>query len=364
MQINNVLIKTNRHKKMIQDSIERVLASGLLILGPEVQKFESLFSQYLSVNHCVGVANGTDAIELSLRALGIGAGDQVATVANAGMYTTIAILAIGATPYFMDVAEDTHCATFDEVKLAVNAGVKAIVVTHLYGLIIPEIALIVEYCAVNHVLLIEDCAQAHGAQINGKYAGTYGDIASFSFYPTKNLGALGDGGAVVMNNQTLANHVRSLRTYGWSDKYTVRIVGGRNSRLDELQAAILSGFLPFLDEANIRRREIATLYSSLIHNPNVMVPPVRGEEYVAHLYVVQTPYRAQLQEHLYNNDIGSSVHYPIPDYQQPVFGNRFSEMQLQTTEKLQKEILTLPSYPEMTDEEVHTVIAHINKWAL
>lgn len=361
-QINNLSARIARHQMQIKASIDRVIASGWLVLGPEVKEFEQSFAAYLGASHCVSLANGTDAIELALKSMGVGFGDHVATVANAGMYTTTALLAIGAEPYFIDVDLDTRGAMLAEVMRSVEAGVKAVVVTHLYGLALPEIALIAEYCAQKSIPLLEDCAQAHGAQVKGKRVGTFGDAASFSFYPTKNLGALGDGGAVVTNNQKLAEKVGLLRQYGWTAKYKVDVLGARNSRLDEMQAAILSEFLPLLDGANARRREIAARYSTLISHPNVTVPQVGGAEYVAHLYVIRSRQRDDLCEHLRTLKIASDVHYPIPDYRQPVFGDHFAETRLQSTECLANEILTLPCYPEMSDEEVDQVIIAVNSW--
>lgn len=361
-QINNLSAKITKHQTQIKASIDRVIASGWLVLGPEVKQFEESFAAYLGACHCVSLANGTDAIELALKSMGVGPGDRVATVANAGMYTTTAILAIGAEPYFMDVDIDTRGATLAEVTRAVEAGIKAVVVTHLYGLAIPEIAQIAQYCTQNGVPLLEDCAQAHGSQVNGKRVGTFGDAASFSFYPTKNLGALGDGGAVVTCNPELAEKVGLLRQYGWTSKYRVEVAGARNSRLDEMQAAILSEFLPHLDEANARRREIAARYSTLIHHPNVALPQEGGTDYVAHLYIIRSQQRDALREHLRKLKIASDVHYPIPDYRQPVFGERFAEIHLQTTERLANEILTLPCYPEMNDEEINYIIAAVNGW--
>lgn len=361
-QINNLLARITKHQTQIKASIDRVIASGWLVLGPEVKQFEQSFAAFLGASYCVSLANGTDAIELALKSMGIGFGDRVATVANAGMYSTTAILAIGADPYFMDVDIDTRGATLAEVARAVEAGVQAVVVTHLYGLAIPGIAQISQYCTQKGVPLLEDCAQAHGSLVNGKRVGTFGDAASFSFYPTKNLGALGDGGAVVTCNPKLAEKVGLLRQYGWTSKYRVEVAGARNSRLDEMQAAILSGFLSDLDATNTRRREIALRYSALIRHSDVLVPQAGGAEYVAHLYVVRSSRRDALRNHLRIKDIASDVHYPIPDYQQPLFGDRFADTRLENTERLIREILTLPCYPEMSNEEVDHVIAAVNSW--
>ena len=364
LQINNLSAKIAKHQTKIQSAINRVINSGWIVLGPEVKQFEQLFAEYLGVNYCVSLANGTDAIELALKAMGIVHGDHVATTANAGMYTTTALLAIGAEPYFMDVDIDTCGATLAEVKQAIDAGVKAVVVTHLFGLGIPEIASIAEYCAKKQVPLLEDCAQAHGAQVNGKHVGAFGDAASFSFYPTKNLGALGDGGAVVSNNVKIAEKVKLLRQYGWIEKYKVTMPGARNSRLDEMQAAILAEFLPHLDQANARRRKIARQYSQLIQHPNVLVPVVGGEEYVAHLYVIRSLQRDALRAYLQTKAIATDIHYPIPDYRQPLLAQRYAGISLKNTELLAQEILTLPCYPEMTDIEVQQVVTAVNDWPL
>lgn len=286
----------------------------------------------------------------------------MATVANAGMYTTTALLAIGAEPYFLDVDLISRNTTLAEVERSLAAGVKAVVVTHLYGLAAPEIREIADCCARYRIPLLEDCAQAHGASLKKKRVGTFGNAASFSFYPTKNLGALGDGGAVVTGNDEIAEKVSRLRQYGWTSKYQVEVGGARNSRLDEIQAAILSVYLPDLDTSNARRREIAARYSSQIVHPEVLLPAQGGDEYVAHLYVVQSTLRDGLRAHLRGFDIATDVHYPIPDYRQPVFCDRFESISLENTERLSREILTLPCYPEMTDEQVGHVIDAVNTW--
>jgi len=363
-QINNLSAKINKYQDQIKVATNRVMASGWLILGPEVTQFETAFANYLGASHCICVGNGTDAIELALRAMGVEAGDHVATVANAGMYTTIALLAIGAKPYFLDVDLTTHNVTLAEVKQAVAAGVKAIVVTHLYGLMVPEIEAIAQYCSQKSIPLLEDCAQVHGAKINGQYAGTFGDAASFSFYPTKNLGALGDGGAIITSRFEIFERVKRLRQYGWTTKYQVGVPGARNSRLDDIQAAILSVFLPVLDELNARRRDIATRYTDGITHPNIVTPPKSGAAYVAHLYVVRCQHRNKLREHLSRQHIASEIHYPIPDHEQPIFGKQFQNISLPHTEQLKNEVMTLPCYPEMSDAEVDHVIDSVNGWVL
>lgn len=362
LQLNNIGFRLAGSRLQIDRVVDRVLSNGWFVLGPEVQAFELAFADYLNAHHCVSCANGTDAIELALRSLGVVQGERVATVANAGMYTTTALSAIGAEPLYVDVDLNSRNVSLAEVKRAIDRGSKAVVVTHLYGLAAPEIKEIAALCKSQNVPLLEDCAQVHGAKVGNQHVGTFGDAASFSFYPTKNLGALGDGGAVLTNNPEIAESVRRLRQYGWTKKYTVETAGARNSRLDEIQAAILSVFLPALDAANARRRAIATQYSHSIRHPKVKVPAVYGEEFVAHLYVVRVEGREALREHLKSHYIATDVHYPIPDYRQPVFGDRYAALRLPNTEQLAEEIMTLPCYPEMTDAQVEQVITAVNSW--
>ena len=361
--INDLSARLARHEARIKGAVDRVIASGWLVLGPEVKRFEQSFAQFHSSPHCVSVANGTDALEFVLRAVGVAGGDPVATVANAGMYATTAMLAIGAQPHFMDVDLETRVATLSEVKRVVESGCKAVVVTHLYGQAIPDVAAMADYCAAKGVPLIEDCAQAHGASVGGKRVGSFGAAATFSFYPTKNLGALGDGGAVITGDADLAESVRLLRQYGWTEKYKVERAGARNSRLDELQAAILSELLPHLDETNVRRRAIASTYSRSLQHSRVTAPAERGDDYVAHLYVVRCDQRDSLRAHLTRSGIGSDVHYPIPDHRQPLFNRRFEGVRLANTERLSSEVLTLPCYAEMRDADVDRVVHAVNGWA-
>ncbi len=360
--INDLGAHARARQDVIRQALERVVSSGWFVMGPEVRAFEEEFSTWLGVSRTLGVGNGTDALELALRALGVTRNDTVATVANAGMYTCTALLAIGAKPFFMDVDPQSGLASLVECERALDAGVKAVVVTHLYGLAVPDIEAIADRCRRSAVPLIEDCAQAHGAVINGRKTGTFGDIGCFSFYPTKNLGALGDGGAVVVRDAGLGDRLAQLRQYGWSGKYTVSQPGGRNSRLDEMQAAVLREFLPLLDGWNERRRQIARRYASLITHQAVSLPRFEADEYVAHLYVVRTRNPAGLKDHLQAYMVGSDVHYPIPDHRQSVFAGAYDEVALPVTEQLAGEILTLPCYPEMSDNDVQQVAEAVNTW--
>ena len=360
--INDLSARLARHASIIDNAVRQVVDSGWWVLGPRVQEFERQFAGYLGVSDCVGVANGTDAIELALRALGVGPGVLVATVANAGMYATAALLAAGGGPWFMDVDADSHLVTVAEVERALSAGVRVIVVTHLYGRAVAEMAVIAELCRRHGAHLIEDCAQAHGASIDGRRAGSFGNAATFSFYPTKNLGALGDGGAVATDDPELARRLRQLRQYGWGDKYHVEVAGGRNSRLDEMQAAILVALLPDLDCANARRHAIAQAYGMGIRHALVEAP-LPGPGDVAHLYVLRCRNRQSLREHLSRAGIATDVHYPVADHRQPVFAGRYAEVELEQTERLTSEILTLPCYPELADQQVAAVINAVNGWS-
>jgi dTDP-3-amino-2,3,6-trideoxy-4-keto-D-glucose/dTDP-3-amino-3,4,6-trideoxy-alpha-D-glucose/dTDP-2,6-dideoxy-D-kanosamine transaminase len=335
MLMNNLSPKLNNHRQAIDAAVARVLSRSWFILGPEVTAFEKAFAEYIGVEFCLTVANGTDALEIGLRSVGIKSGDTVATTANSGFYTSTAILAIGASPIYLDVDVQSRVVTLSEVKRAIALGAKAIVATHLFGQAIPDIIEIADLCQLHSVSLIEDCAQSHGAKIEGQQVGSFGDVGCFSFYPTKNLGALGDGGAIVTNQSELAKQITAFRQYGWSAKYNVESLG-RNSRLDEIQAAILGEFLPHLDSWNLRRREIALLYSEKINHPDIFHPLVGKDDYVAHLYVIRSSERDKLQAYLQLNNIGSDIHYPIPDTRQEIFKNCYADIFLPNTEKLSK----------------------------
>lgn len=313
-------------------SAKRVIDSHWYILGNEVNKFESEFSDYLSSKHCISLANGTEAIEISLRAAGVTAGDYVVTTANAGFYSSTAIYAVGAIPVYVDIEplSLTMCAT--SFASALSYKPKAVIITHLYGQLSPAIFEIIDIAKQNDIVVVEDCAQAHGAFSNGKRAGTIGDIASFSFYPTKNLGALGDGGAIVTNNDEFAQLARQIRQYGWSKKYHVELPGGKNSRLDEMQAAFLREKLPHLDHENEERRKIAIKYNEGLKGLPISLPFSTGNDYVAHLYIIQSDLRDELITFLKAKNIGCDIHYPIPDYEQEAYSSSHVQQSLAVTE--------------------------------
>ncbi len=343
----------------LQAAADRVLSSGWYVLGPELRAFEAHFATYCGTEDCVGVANGTDALELALRAVGVRPGEQVITTANAGMYSTTAIRAVGARPVYVDIDRETMNMDPAALERALTPEIKAVIVTHLYG----RMAAMAELMALaerSGVPVVEDCAQAHGAQLDGKKAGSLGAVGCFSFYPTKNLGALGDGGAVVTSEAEIAERLRMLRQYGWSKKYCSELAGGRNSRLDELQAAILAAKLPHLDSWNEERRNIAERYTSGLQNLGLGLPELSGEDYVAHLYVIRTASRDTLSQRLSDAGIATDIHYPVPDHQQEsALEYEAERWDLPVTEECSQQVLTLPCFYGMTGDEISRTIAAV-----
>jgi dTDP-4-amino-4,6-dideoxygalactose transaminase len=339
-------------------AVHRVLASGWYILGPEVEAFEAAFAAYHGVAHAVGVANGTDAITLGLRAAGIGSGDEVITVAHTAAATVCGIHATGATPVFVDIDPVTYTIDPGAVAAAVTRRTRAIVAVHLYGH--PADLTALAATAERHrLLLLEDCAQAHGARHRGRLVGTLGSVAAFSFYPTKNLGAYGDGGAVLTNDAHLAHRVRRLRNYGQQTRYECD-EPGINSRLDAIQAAILALKLKHLDTHNTMRRRLAARYAQRLRG--VTVPEeCSGATHVYHLYVVRHPRRDQLQKALAERGIGTLMHYPIPVHLQPAYQPLgYRRGSLPVTEQVASEVLSLPLYLGMTPSDVETVADAVN----
>lgn len=350
----------------IDAAIKRVLESGRYILGQEVEAFEKDFASFVGASHAIGVGNGTDALELALRSCGIGPGDLVFTVSHTAVATVAAIELVGATPVLVDIDPDTY--TMDPESLAEalahpSAGKPRVILpVHLYGQA-ADMPAILELARKYKLQVIEDCAQSHGAMLDGRMTGTFGNIAAFSFYPTKNLGAVGDGGMVVTDNAALAERVRLLRQYGWRRRYVSEITGG-NSRLDELQAAVLRVKLGYLKSENARRNELARLYSDLLKDTGLILPRTRlGAGHVFHQYVVRSSQRDALAEHLKQEGIGTLIHYPLPIHLQPAYSGRLSRVvSLSHTEKAAQEILSLPMYPQLTEEQVRSVCAAIVKF--
>jgi aminotransferase EvaB len=333
---------------------DRFLASGRYILGPEHAAFESEFADFLGVRHCVGVASGTDALELALIAVGCQEGDAIVTAANCGGYATSAARRAGFRVRFADVDPTTLALSRSTVEEALASDVRAVVVTHLYGLL-ADVEGISALCRDREIAVVEDCAQCAGARRDGRRAGTFGDAATFSFYPTKNLAALGDAGAVTTGSDDVAERVRRLRQYGWDDKYRVSLPRGRNSRLDELQAAVLGIRLRRLDEGNARRRAIVEQYATALADHAGRFAAGSGEEYVAHLAVIVAADRKHSRDALEEAGIGTDVHFPIADHQQPAWRGDYRDVSLPVTEHAVAHVLTLPCFPELTEEEVERV---------
>jgi dTDP-4-amino-4,6-dideoxygalactose transaminase len=355
-------------RKEIDTAVARVLAGGWYILGEEVAAFEAEFAAYLGVGHAVGVASGTDAIELALRACEIGPGQAVIAPAHTAVATIAAIERTGARPVLIDVDPLTYTIAAADLEAVLGSTREfsgchpaAIIPVHLYGHP-AEMPAILDVAARHRLRVIEDCAQAAGARISGRRVGTFGDLAAFSFYPTKNLGAFGDGGLVATNDSDLAARLRALREYGWHHR--VSEVPGINSRLDEIQAAILRVKLPRLDADNARRTEIARRYSTGLNRPGISVPACSGEErHVFHQFVIRVPDRDALRRFLEARRIGTAIHYPIPVHRQPAYRDRgLSAGTLARTENLCDEIVSLPMYPQLTDADVDRVIAAIGEW--
>ncbi|MBB6254444.1 DegT/DnrJ/EryC1/StrS family aminotransferase [Nitrospirillum iridis] len=359
--LNDLQRACHRDGDAIAAAMARVVARGRVLFGPETAAFEAAFAAYCGTSHCLGVGNGTDALELALRALGVGPGDEVVTVANGGFYATTAILAVGARPRFADI--DPGTLTLSPVALAgaLTPRTRAIIVTHLYGRLADMDGVL---DAAGTIPVIEDCAQAHGAQRRGRRAGAFGAIGCFSFYPTKNLGALGDAGAVVTSDAALADRLGALRQYGWGDKYVVARAGGRNSRMDEIQAAVLTLRLPALDDANARRRAIIARYHAAVPAPVPDWASPVGLDDVAHLAVVRSPDRARLAAALARAGVDTAIHYPVPDHHQPALRPLLAgPVSLPVTEQATAQILTLPCFPEMTEDEVvHVAAALADVW--
>jgi dTDP-4-amino-4,6-dideoxygalactose transaminase len=354
------LAQYRAHQTPIQSAINRVLNSGTYILGEEVEGFERAFAEFCDVGHAVGVASGTDALILALKALGIGPGDEVITVSHTAVATAAAILAAGATPVLVDVEE--VCMTLDPAALdaTVTPRSKAVIAVHLYGQA-ADLDPIVGFARRHRLAVIEDCAQASGGRYRRRRLGSIGDIGCFSFYPTKNLGAIGDGGVVLTREPKIAERVRRLRQYGWDDARQTH-EAGLNSRLDPLQAAILQAKLPHLDTDNARRSTIAQRYERGLRGLPITIPKQRADaQHVYHLYVIACAERDALMAYLSERQIGCAVHYPVPVHHQRGYAERviLPPGGLPMTERICRQILSLPLYPELSDADVEKVIAAV-----
>jgi len=333
-------------KDEINEAIQRVLESGWFILGEELRQFEREFASYIGVKHAIGVNSGSDALYLAVKALNIGSGDEVITVSHTFISTVDAITRNGAKPIFVDIDPETYTIDVNQIEKAITKKTKAIIPVHLYGHP-ADMDPIMEIAEKYGLYVIEDASQAHGAEYKGRKVGSIGHVACFSFYPTKNLGAYGDAGIIVTNDEELAEKFRMLRNYGSPKKYYHDFIGV-NSRLDEIQAVILRVKLRHLDEWNERRRKIAKLYNELLEDSDVIIPiPVEREyaKHVYHLYVIRYKNRDKLQQYLLENGIKTQIHYPVPVHLQKAYLNLGIKTKLPVTERISREILSLPMYP-------------------
>jgi dTDP-4-amino-4,6-dideoxygalactose transaminase len=350
----------HHYKAEIDSAIQRVMESGWYIQGQECVAFEHEYAAWLGVKHAISVASGTEALWLALRAAGVGAGAEVITASMTASATVAAIVECGARPVFADL--DPRTLTLDPARLtaALTPRTRAIVPVHLYGNPADMTALM-QFAAQHHLSVIEDCAQAHGARHAGQMIGTFGLAAAWSFYPTKNLGAFGDGGMVTTNDPALAEKLRLLREYGWAERYHSAIHGW-NSRLDELQAAMLRVRLAHLEADNARRREIAARYRAGLPAALPSITHLPGDLGVEHLFVVQHPQREALRARLKALGVGTAIQYPLACHEQSAYaGVSVGPGSLPVTERAAREVFSLPMYPELTEEEVERVIAAVRQ---
>jgi dTDP-4-amino-4,6-dideoxygalactose transaminase len=348
---------THDLREELDGAVSSVLDESRFLHGQAVGEFEEAFAAWCGARHAVGVASGTDAITLALGAAGVGAGDEVVTAANTCVPTIVGIAQAGATPVLADVDPETWTLDASSVDAVCTGRTKAILPVHLYGRL-ADLDALEELASSRGVLLIEDAAQAHGAERNGRRAGTYGAAAAFSFYPTKNLGALGDGGAVVTDDDELAQRVRALASYGEQSRYNSTLPGGRNSRLDTIQAALLQVKLRRLDEWLARRRAIASRYLAELAPAKALELPAPDAGHAWHLFVVRVPDREPFRDALARAGVGSLVHYPRPIHRQPAYVS-LARPGLDVSEQLCDEVVSLPLYPELSEAEVDAVIAAV-----
>lgn len=345
----------------IDEAIKRVLDSGWYLLGKENEKFCKEFAQFCGIKHCIGVANGLDALTLIIKAYGFGAGDEIIVPANTYIASILAISANGVTPVLVEPDINTYNINPDKIEEKITKNTKAIMVVHLYGQAV-EMEKIWAVAKKYNLKVIEDSAQAHGALYKGERTGSLGDASGFSFYPGKNLGCLGDGGAVTTNDDELAQKITALRNYGSHVKYQ-NLYKGINSRLDEIQAAVLNIKLKYLDKDNQKRREISKYYRENIKNPAIILPQVKDEQsHVWHIFAVRTQNRDKLQQYLKDNEIQTLIHYPIAPHKQQAY-SEWNNLHLPLTEQIHREILSLPISPVMSKEEVEKIVEVLNSYA-
>ena len=360
-----------RHKDEILSAFSEVAESGWWLMGKANKEFSEAFSSYCGVDYCIPVANGTDALELAVKSVlsdeNLNGDTEVITVANAGGYSSVACFSAGVTPIYADVDSRNCLISIRSLEKLLNPRVKAIIVTHLFGGVVnvKKIRELLNSNGYLDVKIIEDCAQAHGAFLAEERIGSLGDVAAFSFYPTKNLGAMGDGGALLTSDPNLYERISMLSQYGWDKKYSIKIRGGRNSRMDELQAAILNRALYFLDSYNEKRKSIYTEYAA-IKNENIIFLDHRNNDYVAHLAVVKVDDRNNFISYMKNLGISVDVHYPILDVDQEAWKDykyyHPHSNNLPVSRELVNKIVSLPCFPTMNDDEVKYVSKALKEW--
>jgi aminotransferase EvaB len=363
--INDPVRLYRRLQPDIDAVVAQVLSSGGWIDGPFTDRFAADFAAWCGVARCVPVGNGTDALELALRALTVGPGDEVITVANAGGFATSACRLVGATPVWIDVRPDTLGLDTDRIAEAVGERTKVVVATHLYGIVVDVSAIrhALDRIGRSDVRIVEDCAQAHGAIRDGRRAGSLGDIATFSFYPTKNLGALGNAGAVVTNDHGLAERVTRLRFYGWRQQFRKELPFGRNGRMDEIQAAVLCVKLKHVDDWNAERRQILARYAAAAP-VTARIVGSSDPANACHHAILRTPDRPAAARAMADAGIATAVHYPILDCDQPSeLGLPGRKMPLPVSERARDEILTLPCYPGLTEAEIEQVARALTRFS-
>ncbi|MEE1250768.1 MAG: DegT/DnrJ/EryC1/StrS family aminotransferase [Lachnospiraceae bacterium] len=353
----------NPIKQKLEDAFSQILQNEWFIRGEFNGRFEQAFADYCGASYCVGVGNGLEAIRLILMGMGVGIGDEVIVPANTFIATVLAITQVGATPVFVDASMEDYNIDTSLIEKSITSRTKAIIVVHLYGQL-AKVEKVRNIAKQYGLKLIEDAAQAHGAQSNGKYAGNFGDAAAFSFYPGKNLGALGDAGAVVTNNAELAEKIRAIGNYGSLEKYH-HIYKGCNSRLDEIQAAVLLTKLPYLNQWNQERRRIAKRYITEIDNEKVLLPkmPMEEERHVFHIFPVLVKEQQKFVKYMKQNEVATNIHYPVPIMEQGAYQEyAISNEKYPITKKICAEEVSLPLYPGMTEDMVDWVIECANRY--
>ena len=350
-----------KYKKEINKSINRVLESGNYILGNEVKLFERDFSKYIGLKYSIAVNSGTDALHIALIACGIKHNDEVLTVSNTAVATASAIVLANAKPKFVDINKENYLIDYTKIEKSITKKTKAIIPVHLYGNTV-DMDKILKIAKKYKLKIIEDCAQAHGAKFKNKKVGSFGDASCFSFYPTKNLGALGDGGMILTNNLKIYTSSKLMREYGWKDRY-ISSIKGWNSRLDEIQAAILRVKIKYLDKDNAKRIKIAKKYIKELANLPIVLPKIQKNSlHVFHVFVIRSKQRNKLRSYLSKKKIYTNIQYPLPIHKQIFYKKTNMNLKLKNTEKISNEILSLPIYPELKIKQQNLLIHHIKKF--